>query len=172
MKILNVCLRPFNEKFEYVELMFYIFLAAIIPIVFKHPQLLVGSVVNTLLVLSALHFKGIKSLIIAFIPSLSVVCVGLLFGNLTHFLIWILPFIWIGNIVYMLMFKRIILKKQNVSVLIFAPLIKAIILGVGASILIWLNVFPLSLLNAFSITQLITGIIGGLIGYGLVIVFQ
>ena len=59
------------------------FLAKIIPLG-KYQQLIIGSIVNMSLILTALYTKGtIKTFAIATLPSVSTILGGLLFGSMT-----------------------------------------------------------------------------------------
>ena len=68
-----------------------------VPFLIGHPQLFVGSVVNAALVFAALHFKKYQILPIIILPSLAVATRGLVFGPFTIFLVYLIPFIWLGN---------------------------------------------------------------------------
>lgn len=87
----------FSVKRDFVQLIVISFLAFAIPFVFPHPQILTGIVVNALLVFAALGMRGNSVIPVILLPSIGAVANGLLFGPLTIFLIYLIPFIWIGN---------------------------------------------------------------------------
>ncbi|MEI7961939.1 MAG: hypothetical protein WCI04_06405, partial [archaeon] len=62
-------------------------------------QLIVGTLVNAILIKSAIDFKSKKVFLLSIIPSIAAFLAGILFGNLTHQVLLMLPFIWVGNIV-------------------------------------------------------------------------
>ena len=61
-------------------------------------QIITGSIVNTLLILSALNLKGWKQIIpVVTMPSISTVLSGYVFKSASPFMCYMIPFIWIGN---------------------------------------------------------------------------
>lgn len=87
----------FSEERDFVQLVVVSFLAFAIPFALPHPQILTGVVVNALLVFAALGMRGKSVLPVVLLPSVGAVANGLLFGPLTIFLVYLVPFIWIGN---------------------------------------------------------------------------
>ena len=68
-----------------------------IPFVIAQPQLFTGTIVNAL-IFTASEKLDRKSLYpILFLPSLGAITHGVLFGPQTIFLVYFLPFIWLGN---------------------------------------------------------------------------
>jgi len=164
---LNKSLNPLIEQNENVELIIYIFLGFFIPLFFSHPQIITGALVNAFLILSALHFKGYKSLYLVFIPSIAALLRGVLFGPFTIFLVYMLPFIWIGNTILILIFKKmfVVEGKNYFVVLLIASLLKALFLFIMAYILFSFSLVPKLFLTAFGIMQFITACLGGVIAY-------
>ena len=66
-----------------------------VPFLLGHPQWLVGSIVNAVLVLAALNLKKTAILPIILLPSLAVLAQGLIFGSFTFLLIYLIPAVWI-----------------------------------------------------------------------------
>ena len=91
---------------ENAELVVYSMVCFFVPFLLGHPQLLVGTVVNASLILAALNLKSYKLLPIIMIPSLGVLTKGLIFGPFTIFLVYMIPFIWIGNTILVYCFKK------------------------------------------------------------------
>ena len=87
----------FSAGKDFVQLIVISFLAFAIPFLFPHPQILTGVVVNALLVFAALGMRGNSVLPVILLPSIGAIANGLLFGPLTIFLVYLVPFIWIGN---------------------------------------------------------------------------
>ena len=155
------------------------FLAQLINIIFGadstiagKSQLIVGSIVNTLLVLSALNLKGWSKIIpVVTMPSLSTIFSGYVFKSASVFMVWMIPAIWIGNFALIFAFKYIMLAKQKnyfVATVLGIVCKVAIIFGFFI-VLKSFNVFPEKLVanlqKAMSLVQLITATIGCLIAF-------
>lgn len=141
------------------------FIAVFIPLVFKHPQIVVGSVVNFALIFAAINVRGVhKMLPLIVLPSISALAYGVLFGPFTIFLIYMLPFIWIGNTTLVILFKYLYVSKRiNYGItLIVVALIKAGFLFGCALLLVELAVVPEVFASAMGLIQLETAVIGGL----------
>ncbi|MCX6710704.1 MAG: hypothetical protein NTZ02_01280, partial [Candidatus Woesearchaeota archaeon] len=69
----------------------------LIPFLIGHPQLIVGIAVNVLLIESALHIRDYKLAAPIILPSIAALLRGALFGGFTMYLVFMLPFIWVGN---------------------------------------------------------------------------
>jgi hypothetical protein len=87
----------FSAERDFVQLVVVSFLAFAVPFIFPHPQILTGIMVNALLVFAALGIRGKGVLPVVLLPSMGAIANGLLFGPLTIFLVYMVPFIWIGN---------------------------------------------------------------------------
>jgi len=85
------------------------------PFAFGHPQWLVGTIVNACLFLGAVYLPKKYYIPLAVLPSLGVLARGLVFGPFTYFLVYFLPFIWLGNLILILVFKKIYEFKPNHS---------------------------------------------------------
>ena len=142
------------------------FLSFAVPFSLGHPQMVVGSIVNAGLILSALFLPQsfINSLI--FFPSLAVLSRGLIFGPLTLFLAFMIPFIWSSNWLLVYFFKKIFNKSQNYWLsLFFSAMIKSLFLFVSAYLLFRLKLVPKLFLTTFSYLQYLTAIFGGTLAY-------
>lgn len=131
-----------------------------VPFALGHPQLLVGAIVNAALFSTALHLpeKFIRPII--FLPGLAVLSRGLIFGPLTSFLIIFLPFIWLGNWILTLVFKKLF-NFGFWPAMMSASLLKAGFLYSCAFLLIKAQIFPRSFLVSMGQIQLITALTGG-----------
>lgn len=145
--------------FEYT----LISLAFLIPFFISGPQLLTGTIVNTLLYLFAFRAFSKKLLVISALPSIGALLNSILFGTVTGYLLYFLPFIWVGN--YLLVHSsRYLLKKYSLFVsLIGSALIKSLVLFSIAYFFTFLKIVPQIFLQAMGIFQLGTAIMGGVI---------
>lgn len=157
----------FNQ--EYIELIIYSFICFFIPFAFGHSQWITGILVNATLILSALNLKSKMLLPAIMLPSLAVLVSGIIFGPFTHFLIFMIPFIWIGNTILVYSFKKLKLKKKMNSfmVLLIGAGTKTLFLFGAAFILYKLSLIPLIFLTTMGIFQLYTAIGGGIIALGI-----
>lgn len=133
-----------------------------------HPQLVVGIVVNALLITSALNIKGYKLLPVIIAPTLGAFSRGILFGPFTIFLLYLIPFIWIGNAILIAAFKALNLnKKLNYWItLTIGSAIKSLFLFSIAYLLFKLNIIPVIFLTSMGLFQFYTAIAGGILAFG------
>lgn len=145
-------------KVDYI----FIFSSFLIPFLITGPQLLTGSLVNALLYLAVLKIDRKNLFFVAAIPSLATISHGVLFGSLTPFLIYFLPFIWIGNLVLMNIFinsKKIFPFLISV---VLASISKTLILYFAANIYFGLHLVPQIFIKSMGIIQLTTALTGGI----------
>ena len=157
------------------------FLAQLIKAIFgansvitTNSQLIVGSIVNTALVVTALNLKGwTKTLFVVTMPSISTIMSGYVFKSASVYMVYMIPAIWLGNFALVMAFKYIMLTKKKPYFLSAALGIVckvAIIFGFFM-ILKAFNVFPEKLVTnlqtAMSLTQAITATIGCVIGFAI-----
>ena len=138
----------------------------------SHSQIIVGSIVNTALIMTGINMKGWrKILLVATLPSLSAIGNGYIFGNLTKVTIFMVPGIWLGNFALIMLMKYLYANKNinyAVSAIISIVVKVAIIFGV---LNIWMafSVLPNqgavanTLRNTMGLTQAITATIGAII---------
>lgn len=157
------------------------FLAQLLNVIFGaesaiagNSQLIVGSIVNTALVITALNIKGwTKILFIVTMPSISTILSGYVFKSASVYMVWMIPAIWVGNFALVYVFKYIILEKKKNYFLAtsLGIMCKVTIIFVFFMILKAFNIFPekliLNLQKAMSIIQLITATIGCIVSYGI-----
>lgn len=129
-----------------------------VPLLFSGPQLVVGSIVNTLLFVVSKRLSRRELIMMAILPSLAAVGHGVLFGGLTGYLIKLLPFIWVGNFLLMVIYRRISNKWGGVAI---ASALKAGWLWGAASLLSTMGVVPQIMVPLMGATQLATALIGG-----------
>jgi hypothetical protein len=152
---------------QHVEMTIYTLICFFIPFFIGHPQIVVGVIVNAALVLAALNLKGYKLLPVIIAPSLGVLAKGLLFGPFTIYLLYMIPFIWIGNTILVFSFKWIKLRlgKNYLSTLIAGAGLKSGFLFLSALLLYKLGIIPVVFLAAMGIMQLYTALGGGAAAY-------
>ncbi|MFT4302936.1 MAG: hypothetical protein ACMXYG_00060 [Candidatus Woesearchaeota archaeon] len=159
-----------DDKLKYTTILNYLpeiafyAICFLIPFMLGHPQLLVGSMVNAALIYAAFETKSKWNLIpLALTPSIAVLTRGLIFGPLTIFLIYMIPFIWISNIFLMAIIRKF-QSKMLLSILL-GGFFKVIFLASFAYLLFSLGVIPAPVLTAMSIVQIYTLFIGGTLAY-------
>jgi len=128
------------------------------PLLFNSAQIVNGAVVNTVLFLSASRLKGNRLILISILPSIGALANGFLFGKFTIFLVYFLPFIWIGN--YLLM-------RLSKTDMLLAVAVKTIILFSVAYIFVSFHFVPKIFLTAMGFLQLATALIGGTLAFGI-----
>ena len=124
-----------------------------------------GVIVNALLIKAGLDHSLKKVALLCLLPSLAVVSTGLLFGGLTSFLLWVMPFIWVSNFIIAYTSKKLFLSKGKNFFLstAMASIAKTIFLFASVTILFLLGLVPVLFLTAFGIMQLATAQSGALI---------
>ena len=167
-KIANLQDYVLSNAHQYFEMVLYTAVCFFLPLFIGHPQIFVGIMVNTLLIASALNIKGTKLLPVIIAPSLGALSRGVLFGPFTIFLIYMIPFIWIGNTILVFSFKwlKLRLKKNYWLTLGISSLLKSGFLFLAAYVLYSLGIVPVIFLTAMGVMQLITALSGGIAAYG------
>ena len=98
------------------------FLGQILSIVFgsesiiaTKSQLIIGSIVNTALIMTALNLKGkVKIAGVVTMPSIATILGGYIFGTAaTPYMVCMMPAIWLGNFVLVYSYKFIFLNKEK-----------------------------------------------------------
>ena len=147
------------------------FLAKIIPLG-SYQQLVVGTIVNASLILTALYTKGtIKTIAIATLPSVSTIMGGLLFGGMTLYSKTMIPAIWLGNFAFILLYKVLYVNKKIVYPLsaVAAIVVKVAIIYLGFTLMINLMTVPemvkTTLNTSMGVTQLITATCGSVLAF-------
>lgn len=143
----------------------------------SNSQIIVGSIVNTALIITGINMKGWgRIILVATLPSLSAVGSGFIFGSLTKVTVFMIPGIWLGNFALIMLMKYLYVNKNInyvVSAIISITIKVAIIFGV---LNIWMafSVLPSTgkvaetLKNTMGLTQGITATIGAMISYAII----
>ena len=161
----NLTEKYLSKNIYYFNLLAYSLLAFLVPFFMGHPQIFVGVIVNTALFLTALNLKFKESLGVIVLPSIAVLARGMIFGALTKYLLLLIPFIWIGNLILVYLMKYFYLKNKNnfFSSIIFCSVIKSSFLFIITSIFYFFNMLPIQFLMVMGLLQLITAFSGGLV---------
>jgi hypothetical protein len=152
-------LEEYVKEIEYVSLFFVLLL---IPLFIGEPQYIVGSIVNAVLIYSTLRFGFKNTIPFLVLPSCMSYLRGILFGNLTIFLIYLIPFIIISNAIYSFTTNQFQGKALGIFL---ACILKMLFLYSVTTILINIDLLPKLFFTTMGINQLITAIIGGRLGY-------
>jgi hypothetical protein len=185
--ILKGTVRDFSKKSEIVQTIIIAFLAFVVPtflaqlintffgagsVIANNSQIIVGTVVNTILVISALNLKGWnKTIFVVTMPSISTIMSGYVFKTASIYMVWMIPAIWLGNFVLILSFKYIMIKRSSsyfIAAIIGIIGKVAIIFGIFM-LLKAFNIFPVKMISnlqkAMSLIQLITATLGSLFAF-------
>lgn len=187
--VLNKSKYEFSEKSEIIQTIIIALLAFLVPTflgtlinavfgkesaIASNSQIIVGSIVNTALVISAINLKGWKKIILVItMPSISAIFGGVVLKTSAVFAMYMIPGIWIGNLALILAFKYLFVHKNlNYFVAgIIGIIAKVAIIFVYFMILKTLNIFPdkvvESLQYSMGIMQAITATIGVIIAFGI-----
>jgi hypothetical protein len=136
-----------------------------IPFFLSGSQLITGTIVNMLLFSSAIFLPRKLFLPIIVFPSLGALSRGLLFGPLNPFLVYFLPFIWLGNLTLVSVFKKTHFRLGYWRAVFLASLAKLIILYLFAHLFFRLALVPAVFLTIMGINQLITACLGGFFAF-------
>ncbi|MDD5336910.1 MAG: hypothetical protein PHS02_00315 [Candidatus ainarchaeum sp.] len=154
-----------GAQYANIELGVYVVLGFTLPLLLPSSQLLTGTAVNAFLVLGALHFRNWNLAPIAFLPSIAALLSGMLFGPFTPFLLYMLPFIWTGNLLLIYLMKKLHLEKGfgYSGALVVSVLAKSALLFASAFLLLKFGLVPSAFLTAMGVVQVATGLMGGVV---------
>jgi len=144
---------------ENIQLIGISVIAFAVPFFFKQPQIVIGSIINFLLIMAVSKYEIKKILPILFLPSIASLLSGVLFGTFTLYLVYLIPFIVLSNLIYILSFKYIHIKYLNTFL---GALLKACFLFSCAYILFDSIHIPEIFLTTMGIVQFYTALIGGI----------
>lgn len=145
-------------------------------VIASNSQIIVGSIVNTGLIMTAINISGLKKLLLfSSLPSISAIAGGYIFGPLSIVMVYMLPIIWLGNLSLIFLVKYILVGKKTkyATSLVTAGLVKTAIIFGGLNVLMAITLIPSSgavantLRYAMGLTQLITVTVGAVITFGL-----
>lgn len=160
--ITNILSVPTNLRLEVVLPM----IGFLVPLMVSGPQILTGIAVNTLLVLFALRYSEKSSFTMCASPSLGAVGNGLVFGTVTPFLLFFVPFIWVSNMT-LVAIVHMGRKTNPMAGIVIGAFIKASMLFIVASAFVSLHIVPPIFLTVMGAMQFGTALIGGIIALGI-----
>jgi len=137
-----------------------------VPLISHGPQLLTGAVVNMLLFIGASTLTRRQLAPLLVLPSIGAVFNGVLFGSLTPYLIYLMPFIWIGNGVLVGVTQVLKDKVPELVSVGIASVAKALLLFAAAQVMFRFGMLPVIFLTAMGVVQLGTALVGGVMSLG------
>ena len=187
--IINKRVKDFSKNADLIQTIAIFLLALLVPtflgqliknifgaqsIITKNSQLIVGSIVNTALIMSAINLKGWKKILgVVTMPSISTILSGYVFKSASVYMVYMIPAIWVGNFALVYAYKLIMLSKEKHYFLagIAGIVVKVLVIKGGFMLLRVFNIFPAKLVptlqTAMTTTQLITATIGLIIAFGI-----
>ena len=157
---------------ENIQMIIYAVIGFFLPFILGHPQILVGTIVNAMLILGATYLRGYKILPIILLPSIGVMSAGVIFGTYTIYLLYLIPLIWLGNTLYVYVYKHINMKNKTIMNGLIgvgvASVMKAALLFGATFTLVYFSVLPTIFLTAMGILQITTAILGGIVAVGII----
>lgn len=187
--ILNKSVLDFSKKSEILQTIIIGIIALVIPtflatwiqaifgkasVIANNSQIIIGSIVNTALIITAINLKGWKSTaLVVTMPSISTILSGYVFGTASVFMAYMIPAIWIGNFALVYSYKAIMIAKSKNYFLagVVGIVVKVAIIFGMFSILKAFGIFPTKIVStlqtAMSLTQLITATIGMIIAFAI-----
>lgn len=179
IEIVCICLGVFAIPLIVPQLLSAIFGAT--SIIASNSQYIVGSLVNTLLILAGINADGWKKIIgIVTLPSISALLGGLVLKASSIYTVYMIPAIWIGNFAIIYLYRYLFVKKNLNYIFssIIAIISKCAIIYAGFQLLAKINIIPsaskvFTALNiAMGMNQLVTASIGSMIAFGIIMTIK
>lgn len=180
--IINKRVKDFSKGIDIIQTILIFLIALLVPTFFgrilskifgstsvisTNSQLIIGTIVNATLVVSAINLKGwAKILGIVTMPSISTILSGYVFGIASVYMVYMIPAIWIGNFALIYSYKFLMLGKNKHYFLagIVGIIVKVAIIFALFNLINLFGVFPEkfvdNLRNAMGMTQFITATLG------------
>ncbi len=185
--IINKRVKDFSKGIDIMQTILIFLIALLVPTFFggilskifgstsvisTNSQLIVGTIVNAALVVSAINLKGwVKILGVVTMPSISTILSGYVFGTASVYMVYMIPAIWIGNFALIYSYKFLMLGKNKHYFLagIVGIIVKVAIIFALFNLINLFGVFPEKLVenlrNAMGMTQLITATLGIIVAF-------
>ncbi len=185
--IINKRVKDFSKGIDIIQTILIFLIALLVPTFFgrilskifgstsvisTNSQLIIGTIVNATLVVSAINLKGwAKILGIVTMPSISTILSGYVFGIASVYMVYMIPAIWIGNFALIYSYKFLMLGKNKHYFLagIVGIIVKVAIIFALFNLINLFGVFPEKLVenlrNAMGMTQLITATLGIIVAF-------
>lgn len=185
--IINKRVKDFSKGIDIMQTILIFLIALLVPtflggilskifgstsVISTNSQLIVGTIVNAALVVSAINLKGwAKILGVVTMPSISTILSGYVFGTASVYMVYMIPAIWIGNFALIYSYKFLMLGKNKHYFLagIVGIIVKVAIIFALFNLINLFGVFPEKLVenlrNAMGMTQLITATLGVILAF-------
>jgi len=158
-----------ESRFRDVEFAVYLAMVFLAPFFLGHlwqgilDQFVVGSIVNCFLALGALYLGMKKVLPLILLPSIAAFLTGIVFGPQSLFLLYLIPFIWVGNAIFVYAIKLLkVARGSNYALsLAWAAAGKSLFLLIASFALFSLSIIPVQFLFAMGLLQFATALTGG-----------
>ncbi|MCI8546727.1 MAG: hypothetical protein HFJ44_05780 [Clostridia bacterium] len=185
--VINQRVHDFSKSIDIIQTILIYLIALLVPtflgellknvfpatsIVVTKSQLIIGSMVNASLIVTAMNLKGwAKILGVVTMPSISTILGGYVFKTASVFMVYMIPAIWVGNFALVYAYKKILVQKNKNYFIagIVGIVIKVAIIFGAFGILNLLGIFPQKLVTnlqtAMGMTQGITATVGMIIAF-------
>ena len=185
--IINKRVKDFSKGIDIMQTILIFLIALLVPtflggilskifgstsVISTNSQLIVGTIVNAALVVSAINLKGwAKILGVVTMPSISTILSGYVFGTASVYMVYMIPAIWIGNFALIYSYKFLMLGKNKHYFLagIVGIIVKVAIIFALFNLINLFGVFPEKLVTTLStamgMTQLITATLGIIVAF-------
>lgn len=185
--IINKRVKDFSKGIDIMQTILIFLIALLVPtflggilskifgstsVISTNSQLIVGTIVNAALVVSAINLKvWAKILGVVTMPSISTILSGYVFGTASVYMVYMIPAIWIGNFALIYSYKFLMLGKNKHYFLagIVGIIVKVAIIFALFNLINLFGVFPEKLVenlrNAMGMTQLITATLGIIVAF-------
>lgn len=181
-KTINKSAYSFSKKIDGIQTIMIFLISFLVPaflgqfinivgirnsFILNNSQIIIGSIVNTALIITAINLKGYKKIIgVITMPSVASLFGGFVLKTASIYTVYIIPFIWVGNFALVYLYKNLLFNKnQNYFITgIISIISKVAIIFVGFLMLKAIGVFPDKIISVLQIsmgtTQIITASIG------------
>lgn len=185
--IINKRVKDFSKGIDIMQTILIFLIALLVPtflggilskifgstsVISTNSQLIVGTIVNAALVVSAINLKGwAKILGVVTMPSISTILSGYVFGTASVYMVYMIPAIWLGNFALIYSYKLLMLGKNKHYFLagIVGIIVKVAIIFALFNLNNLFGVFPEKLVTTLSTamgtTQLITATLGVILAF-------
>ncbi len=142
----------------------YWILSFCIPLFLSSPQIITGTLINCFFFLAVDRVSKKEIIPLIILPSLGALSHGILFGPQTAFLLYFLPFIWLGNFTLVWVFSKTKSQPYILRVIV-SSLLKYLFLQGFAYIYFYAKIVPQLFVSSMGYIQFFTAIGGGFIAY-------
>lgn len=142
-------------------------------IISTNSQLVVGTIVNTSLIIAGINVKGWKKIFsVVTLPSIAAILSGSILNTSSVYNMYMIPAIWLGNylIIYLYRYLFVTKKINYIFSSIVSIIIKVSIIFAGFNLLLKISIIPNGpvanvLFTAMGINQLITASLGSVMAF-------